>query len=266
MHVSESVHGSRHAAHIAGRFPVSVPPTGCLFEDLDRRLVVALRVRELYLRLLQLGLVLALFLAHDHVSLREEALDLEAVVLVAIAGLVDRGRLLHLHLEQLLDAVLHNLAPLLHSARESLERLFQLRLHLLCDALVCLAHGLYFSADDVKGHAQRARLGGAQGFPREVEQFARVFVFDGGARGVEGLELVRGDFGIVHALEHRRDAGVIFAPEVVGNCAALAVGRCTRRGALARERDRRRLCRQWPTHGADVYARERAVMAGTTAM
>ena len=35
---------------------------------------------------------------------------------------------------------------------------------------------------------------------------------------VERFQLVSGDFGIVHALEERCDAGVILAPEVICDC------------------------------------------------
>jgi hypothetical protein len=87
--------------------------------------------------------------AHDHVRLCQKALDLQAVLLVAVARLVHCRRLLHLELEQLLDPVLHNLPPFLHSSGEGGKRLFQLRLHLLCDALVRLPHGFDLCPDDV---------------------------------------------------------------------------------------------------------------------
>lgn len=92
-------------------------------------------------------------MSHDHVCLGEEALDLETVLLVSVAGLVDRGRLLHLQLEQLLNAVLHNLSPLLHSTGKRSKWLFQLRLHLVCYALVGLAHGLDLGPDDIARQA-----------------------------------------------------------------------------------------------------------------
>src|SRR3569833_4119759 len=67
-----------------------------------------------------------------------------------IAYLVDQLSLLDLDLEQLLDRVLHDLAPLLHTARERCQRLFQLRLHLGCDGLVLLGHAFDLAPDDVE--------------------------------------------------------------------------------------------------------------------
>jgi hypothetical protein len=158
--------------------------------------------------------------AHDHVRLREEALDLQTVLLVSIACLVDRRCLLHLQFEQLLNPVLHNLSPLLHSSRKGLQWLLQLRLHLLCYALVCLPHGFDLGSDDIARQSQGAGFAGSEGLPREVQEFSRVLVFYCCSCGVEVLEFVVGDFGRVHAVEHRTDASVIFAPEVVGdwNC------------------------------------------------
>jgi len=34
---------------------------------------------------------------------------------------------------------------------------------------------------------------------------------------IEHLELIAGEFGIVHALQKRVDACILFAPKVVGN-------------------------------------------------
>jgi hypothetical protein len=130
------------STHIAGGLPVAVPAARRLLKDLDGSLVLGARRRQVDLRLLELGLVLALLVAHDHVRLGEEALDLQTVLLVAVARLVDRRRLLHLELQQLLDTIVHNLAALLHAASKGGQRLLELRLHLLRDALVGLAHGL----------------------------------------------------------------------------------------------------------------------------
>jgi hypothetical protein len=81
--------------------------------------------------------------------LREEALDFQAVLLISIACLVDCRCLLHLELQQLLNAVLHNLSALLHPTSERLQRFFQLGVHLLCNALVGFAHGLDFGSYDI---------------------------------------------------------------------------------------------------------------------
>lgn len=35
---------------------------------------------------------------------------------------------------------------------------------------------------------------------------------------IESLQLIAGGFGIVHAVQHRSDTGVILAPEVIGDC------------------------------------------------
>jgi hypothetical protein len=200
---------------VAGGLPFAVPAGGCFFEDLYSLLVFAAGCRHLDLRLLQLGLVFALLLAHNHVALSEVTLDLQTVLFVAVASLVDSVCLLRLCLEQLLNAVLNDLATLLEPARKGRERFFELALHLLCDVLMGLAHSLQFSTENVQGHAQSASLRGAQGLPREVEDLARILFFDGGSLGVEGLEFVAGDFGIVHAFEQWVDAGVFLAPEVV---------------------------------------------------
>jgi hypothetical protein len=202
---------------VARSLPVPVPPAGRLFQHLDRRLVLVARCRQVDLRLLQLRLILPLLVAHDHVRLRQEALDLQTVLLVSVACLVHRRCLLHLQLEQLLNPILHDLSPLLHSPGEGLQRLFQLRLHLLCYALVCLPHGFDLGSDDIARQSQGAGFAGPEGLPREVQELSRVLIFYCCSCGVEVLEFVVGDFGRVHAVEHGTDASVIFAPEVVGD-------------------------------------------------
>jgi hypothetical protein len=52
--------------------------------------------------------------------LRKEAFDLQTVLLIPVACLVDRSRLLHFQLQELLDTVLDDLPALLHSSSEGL--------------------------------------------------------------------------------------------------------------------------------------------------
>lgn len=90
-------------------------------------------------------------------------------------------------------------------------------MHLLGDALVSLAHGLDFGADNITGHSERAGLRGSQGFARELQELLGVIFLDGGAGGVKGFQFVVGDLCKVHAVQQGPDAGVIFAPKVVGD-------------------------------------------------
>lgn len=111
-------------------------------------------------------------MSHDHVCLGQEALDLKAILLISVSGLVDGRGLLHLQLQQLLNAVLHDFPTFLHATGKGSQRLFQLRLHLLCNTLMRLAHGLDFGLDDIAGQAQCASFVGAEGFAGEIEEFA----------------------------------------------------------------------------------------------
>jgi hypothetical protein len=65
---------------------------------------------------------------------------------------------LDLHLEQLLDSVLHNLPPLLHTAGKGGQWLFQLGLHLGGNILVLLCHGLKLAANGVERDFEAAHL------------------------------------------------------------------------------------------------------------
>lgn len=90
-------------------------------------------------------------------------------------------------------------------------------MHLLGDALVSLAHGLDFGADNITGHSERAGFRGSEGFARELQELLGVIFLDGGAGGVKGFQFVVGDLCKVHAVQQGPDAGVIFAPKVVGD-------------------------------------------------
>lgn len=71
--------------YITSSLPVSIPSSSGVLQDLDGSLVLVAGGGELDLSLFEFRLVLALFLSHDHVSLCEIALDLEAVLLISIA-------------------------------------------------------------------------------------------------------------------------------------------------------------------------------------
>jgi hypothetical protein len=159
------------------------------------------------------------------VCLRQEALDLQTVLLVPVACFVDSSCLLHLELQEFLDAILHDLPALFHPTSERLQRLFQLCVHLLGDALVSLAHGLDFGADNITGHSERAGFRGSEGFARELQELLGVIFLDGGACGVKGFQFVVGDLRKVHAVQQGPDAGVIFAPKVVGDWELSVVSR-----------------------------------------
>ena len=94
------------------------------------------------------------------------------------ADLVDQLRLLHLGLEQLLDRVLHNLAPLLHAAGEGRQRLLQLALHLRRDVLVLLRDRLDLGADHVERRLERARLLRAERLAAQRHHLAGVVILD----------------------------------------------------------------------------------------
>jgi hypothetical protein len=138
---------------VASRLPLSVPSSSSLLEDLDGSFIFVAVGGHLNLRLLQLRLVLALFLAHDHVTLGKVSLDLQTVLLEAIPRFVYRSRLHVLGLQQFLDPVLNNLLALFDSSVERCKRLLQLALHLTSDSSMGLAHGLDFAADDIERHA-----------------------------------------------------------------------------------------------------------------
>jgi hypothetical protein len=156
--------------------------------------------------------------------------------------LIHGTRLLGLHLVQLFYPALDDLAALFHACSKGRQRLLELRLHLAGNMRVCLGHALDLAARDVERHSQRTRFAAAEGLAGQTEQLPGIFFFDGGAgcgprsvsRGfghgsyltrVKSLQFVVGDFGIVHSFQQRGIAGVIFPPEVIRDCAALAMCR-----------------------------------------
>src|SRR5690606_28893032 len=68
--------------------PITIPALCRFFQSLNGSLIFSIRASKLNLGLLQLVLVLAFFLAHDHVTLGKISLDSEAVLLVAISCLL----------------------------------------------------------------------------------------------------------------------------------------------------------------------------------
>jgi hypothetical protein len=73
---------------VAGSLPLLVPAASCFFQDLDSRLIVIRVGRHVDLSLLQLGLVLALLLSHDHMALSKIALDPQTILFIFVATLV----------------------------------------------------------------------------------------------------------------------------------------------------------------------------------